>query len=209
MKYKAILFDLGEVLLQGFYKIEYRLADLDSIKTEPNRIRKILEANGVLHALFRNNLSEEEYWVRVKDRADWSLEVADLKEVVRQNFIKIDKMETVLEELKAKGYLLGLISDHAESWIDYCERNFSYHEYFDTLVYSFEVLALKSEFVPFYEALWKLGLDANSCLFIDDNSKNIKSAEEMGIDGLQFKGAQQLRTKLQTLLGTGLDLGAS
>ena len=48
--------------------------------------------------------------------------------------------------------------------------------------------------------LERYGLRAEECIFIDDNPKNTAGAEAVGIRGLVFQDAAQLRRDLDRLL---------
>ena len=47
----------------------------------------------------------------------------------------------------------------------------------------------------------RYGLKAEECVFIDDNPRNAAAAEAVGIRGLVFRDAEQLRGELADLLG--------
>jgi FMN phosphatase YigB (HAD superfamily) len=42
----------------------------------------------------------------------------------------------------------------------------------------------------------KYSLIPNECVFIDDNAANIKAAQELGMDTIQFKGYSSARQEL-------------
>jgi len=46
----------------------------------------------------------------------------------------------------------------------------------------------------------RYGLKAEECVFIDDNPANVAGAEAVGIKGILFKNAEQLRAELEAVL---------
>ena len=93
-------------------------------------------------------------------------------------------MET-LKTLKDGGYRIGIISD---TW-PYIERRihaFKLDEYVDQYTYSYELGVLKPNLLMYRDALEKAGLKPEECIFIDDQLRNLKAAESMGIHSVQI-----------------------
>lgn len=84
-----------------------------------------------------------------------------------------------LEALKGK-YKLGIISDTWPSILPVLDE-FGLPPYFDTLTYSFQVGCFKPDPRMFEDALSKMGLPAQECVFIDDTLKNLETVAKMGI----------------------------
>ena len=55
----------------------------------------------------------------------------------------------------------------------------------------------RKPFPEFYQRLLdRYNLDAKETLFIDDNLRNVKAAEQLGIPSIHYKGAADLRKEL-------------
>ncbi|MBU0535753.1 MAG: HAD-IA family hydrolase, partial [Nanoarchaeota archaeon] len=54
--------------------------------------------------------------------------------------------------------------------------------------------------------LKKIGLKPEECIFIDDRKKYTDAAEKVGINGIQFRDAEQLKKELA---GLSIRLGSS
>ena len=103
------------------------------------------------------------------------------------------------KELKAKGnYQLILLSDHAREWMEYIEENNKDLKIFDKKIFSYDIGTVKSDKQTFKIVLEQTGIVANETLFIDDYEKNIKNAESVGIHGIVFENAEQLRKTLSS-----------
>lgn len=59
--------------------------------------------------------------------------------------------------------------------------------YFDTLTYSFEVGCFKPDPRMFADALGKMGLPPEQCVFIDDTAQNLVGAQKLGIQPVQIR----------------------
>ena len=56
----------------------------------------------------------------------------------------------------------------------------------------------RKPFADFYKILLdRYNIDPTTALLIDDNFRNIKGAEAMGINGIQFTNAQELKVELE------------
>jgi 2-haloacid dehalogenase len=105
----------------------------------------------------------------------------------------------ILRELKRAGYLLyGLSNWSAEKFVFVRER-FAFFELFDGIVLSGEVKLAKPEPEIFGLLLAQSGQNAENCLFIDDSEKNIRAAEALGFQTVQFVSPEQLERELREL----------
>ncbi|HVZ55040.1 MAG TPA: HAD family phosphatase [Chitinophagaceae bacterium] len=59
----------------------------------------------------------------------------------------------------------------------------------------------RKPFAEFYQRLLdRFRVDPRRAIFIDDNLRNVKAAEQLGMTGVHFQGAEALRARLQELL---------
>lgn len=101
----------------------------------------------------------------------------------RHTFELFEDSIPTLEALKAKGYKLGVISDTWPSILPVLDE-FGLPPYFDTLTYSFQVGCFKPDPRMFQDALDKLGLPPQECVFVDDTLKNLEGAAKLGIQAV-------------------------
>ena len=90
-----------------------------------------------------------------------------------------------LEALKGR-YKLGIISDTWPSIVPVLER-FGILPYFDAITYSFQLGCFKPNPRMFQDALSKMGLPAQECVFIDDVARNLEGAAKVGIQPVQIR----------------------
>ena len=122
-----------------------------------------------------------------------------IKKAIRNNFAEIKWTREIIEELKNKGYKMGLLSVHAKEWVEYLEKKFDYHKLFHSTMYSFDIGILKPDKRSYLLIMEKLKSKPEECLFIDDSEKNIIAAEELGINVVHFKNPEQLKKELEKL----------
>ncbi len=192
----TVIFDLGEVYLHGLYGTEHRLEPL--LKIDAKNIFEGFRGDD-LDALFDGRITEDAYWARTISRNGWKMGVEDAKRAVRENFTELEGTHRVIEELKAEGLKLGLLSIHAKEWIDFCSKKFDYHRLFDAVSYSFEAGASKPDIRAYKVILERLGSDPLRCVYVDDKQRNLVPAMELGMRTILFRDAERLRSDLKSL----------
>ena len=115
------------------------------------------------------------------------VETAALEKVyqARHTYQLFEDSIPTLEALRGK-YKLGVISDTWPSIVPVLEE-FGLPSYFDTLTYSFEVGCFKPDPRMFADALGKMGLPPEQCVFIDDTAQNLVGAQKLGIQPVQIR----------------------
>lgn len=188
----TIIFDLSEVYLQGLKGTEKHIQSKIKISNSDLLVYE-------LHQLFLGEVTEDEYWSLIKKRHSWDISVTELKNAVRKNFQEIKGTRKIIEGLKENGYKLGLLSNHAKEWIEYCEITYKYHLLFHKVVYSYEAGFSKPSPNIFLLILKKLKAKPEECLFIDDHIKNIQAAQELGFNTIHFTSPKDLKKELRLL----------
>lgn len=187
----TIIFDLSGVYLQGLFGSTKHIQKKVDFKITDSAI--FIPA---VDQLFLGQISEEEYWKTVIRKNSWNIAVEDLKSSVRMNFKEVKGTRKIIERLKQNGYKLGLLSNHAKEWVQYCEITYKYHQLFNIILYSYEAALSKPDTGIFLAILKKLQVKPQECLFIDDHDKNIIAAQSLGFNTIHFSSASDLKRKL-------------
>ena len=194
---KNIIFDLSEVIISGYHETEKIIERQYAIPEEEFKKQKLFKYEYFLD-LMRGDLSEEEYLEELLQGTNWNLSLEQLKIAIRQNLNQpVPGTMEIVKELKGK-YQLILLSDHAREWMEYIEENNKDLKIFDKKIFSYDIGAVKSDEQTFKTVLEKTGIVADETLFIDDYEKNVKNAEKVGIHGIVFENAEQLRKRLSS-----------
>ena len=108
----------------------------------------------------------------------------------------IPGMYELLLELKARGHrLFGLSNWSAETFVQ-IKEDFPALKLLEGMVVSGYVKCLKPSPEIYQLLLDRYSLKASDCVFIDDNAANVTGAEAVGIHGILFTGASDLRRLL-------------
>jgi len=71
---------------------------------------------------------------------------------------------------------------------------------FDRLFVSHKMGLIKPAPAYFHHVLYGLWASPTNCVFIDDRAENVRSAQNLGINGLVFESIDKLKSDLQTIL---------
>lgn len=204
---KGIFFDLGWTLVYPpsgdweFTQPAQKLFNWEVYQSLPKErtaaVRK--EANDYLEAHHHISTLEEEYdrmlqyfTIVAQKLPELGATRQDIEatalEKVYQSQHTYNLMEDAIPTLEAlKGrYKLGIISDTWPSIVPVLER-FGILPYFDAITYSFQLGCFKPNPRMFQDALSKIGLPAQECVFIDDVARNLEGAAKVGIQPVQIR----------------------
>lgn len=192
----TVIFDVGGVQITGLRGVE------DSITSKLNLKRNEATSNlegQHLDDFCNGRISEEEYLTSVIKDAGWSTNPDELKRGIRENFKEIDGTREILDDLKASGFKLGILSIHGKEWVEYILKKFDLGSVFDAMSYSYQVGISKPDPQSYQIIMQELGSKPEECLFIDDTRQNISAAKRLGMHAILFVNAQQLREDMSRL----------
>jgi len=159
----------------------------------------VLSAFGgkLLEDLCRGTISEQRYLKAILEQQQWYIPIHTLKTLIRENLgRRIPGTVGLLQQLKPQCQLV-LLSDHALEWVDYIRSIHSFLEAFDAQIFSFEIGKNKNEPATFHSLMTMIDRSPEECLLIDDNPRNIQTANSIGIAGITFTNVTQLTQELK------------
>lgn len=111
---------------------------------------------------------------------------------------EISETVDILEKLiKIKEYKIVALTNWSHETFPIALNRFEFLHWFDGIVVSGEEKTRKP-FIDIYNiTLERYNINAENSIFIDDNLRNIKAAEELGIHGIHFKDANLLCDQLK------------
>lgn len=109
-------------------------------------------------------------------------------------------MEELLSELKALGYPLWGLTNWSRETFPLVREKYSIFSLLSGIVVSGEEQLLKPQPEIYRRLLKRYSLNPSECLFIDDNPANVAGGEALGIKGIVFESAAQLREALNSAL---------
>lgn len=106
----------------------------------------------------------------------------------------------IQQELKQKGYRLFALSNWSAETFPIAFEKYNFLKDFNGIVVSGEEGLAKPDPAIYNRLLTRFSLQADNCIFIDDNEANITQAAELGFGTIRFTGPEALRQELATLL---------
>ena len=106
-----------------------------------------------------------------------------------------------LEELKAKGYRVYLLSNYSKDYFELHRKSkFTFVDLADGMVISGFEKINKPEPEIYKILLNRYSLIPEECIFMDDREVNVEAAKKLRINAFVFKSYEDARAKLDTLL---------
>jgi len=196
---KNIFFDIGGVLLDVHYDecIQYWA---DSADLSPDEI-KTAHSDEVHKAYEIGQLTDHEYFLAFKEGLP---QPCCLKETdFWRGWQKLLGKETNVSELLKSSsfhYNIWLLSNTNPKHIkDELDLKYSFPDYIDGAIYSFDAGARKPDPAIFEYALKESGAVAFESVFIDDLLPNIEAAQILGFKGIHYQNIPQLTNDLNAL----------
>jgi putative hydrolase of the HAD superfamily len=201
-KIQAIFFDLGDTLVKISYvtlaKICKKINEDGGISLDPSKYTKAFhdelkkrsnssETKSVKNIKTDAEESERRYWriffesllpnlgvtSKQSDLIEWLIGIY----ISPQSFVCFDDVHRVLSELKAKGFILGIISNAFPS-ADKILDHLNLRQYFKFIFLSFEIPYAKPESMVYQFAAEKANIPVENIIFIDDRWNFVKGAQE-------------------------------
>ena len=192
---KGIIFDLGRVLVG----IDSRRGLPGHLGlTEPDEIRQ-LTADPSFADYNCGRIRPEEFHRQVVQRFGLALSFTEFRDIWCDMFYLHEDMLALAGGL-ARDYRLGLLSDTDPLHWGHISRAYPViPQLFSKPSLSYEIGALKPDPATYADAVRKIGLQPQECVFIDDLPGNIAGARAAGLHGIVFTGYDDLRAGLAAL----------
>lgn len=198
MTIHTCFFDMGNVLVHFSHDVMCRNIARVCGWTE-SQTRTFLLDEGRQWKLERGEITEEQFHEEFCQATGRRLDFDELCHAAADIFWLNESIIPVLQQLKAAGKRLVLLSNTSITHIRFIERNFSVLEMMDERVTSFEAGALKPEDRIFEIAMSKAQCAADECFYTDDIDAYIQKAATFGIHSRLYTDTEKLRIALRDL----------
>ncbi len=192
---KNIIFDFGNVLVEW----------------HPERIFAEHFGDEAKAWWFMRHVADNDWRLRIDSGESYNTCVAELqarypdyKEAIELYHSKwlemltgeMPGMRQLIEDLKEKGYEIYGLTNWSMETFPTAREHFSILQMIDRYVVSGEEGYVKPDPRLFHILLDRYNLQANDCIFVDDNPDNIAGANNIGLHGILFTDADTLRKQL-------------
>lgn len=191
---RNIVFDMGQVLLR--FDRDYFIARLGIEGEDKELLKREVFLSLEWARMDRGSMTDAEAAVSVCKRLPEHLHDAARKLVQMWDrpILPVPGMYELIEELKANGYGIYLLSNASYRQHDYWPR-VEASKFFDGTLISADEKVVKPQPEIYRLLLERFSLKAEECFFIDDVPANIEGAFYCGIPGAVFHGDAGLLRK--------------
>lgn len=195
----AVIWDLGGVIIKT-EDTSHREKWEKRFNLESWGLEKLVFGNPISQSASEGNASIEDIWDYVQ--ADLGLEDEEM-DVFRKDFFAGDKVDlklmTFIRQIKTR-FKSGMITNAWPGMRRLIEEEWDIADAFEEIVVSAEVHLVKPDPKIYEIALRQLKVPAQEAVFIDDFSKNVEGAENVGMTGIHFRSTAEVMEKLRAML---------
>ena len=106
------------------------------------------------------------------------------------------RMIEIVDELKQQNYKIGMVTDNKKDRIDDIVKYYDWNKIFDAITISAEVGSGKDYNETFMKTMNCLNVNADECVFIDNQEKNLIAPKSMGMNVIYFDHMKRNYEKL-------------
>lgn len=194
---KLFVFDLGNVILPFEHRqIAVKLHEKSTEKEAftPEQLFDVMFdlQNGLINPYEEGLMSSAEFLSNLKRQFRLDIDMNAFSNIWNPIFRDDPEVNKVIFYLKEKRYPLFLLSNTNELHFSYIMENYPIVHWFDEWLLSFEVGAKKPK-QRIYDAIFeKMDVKPNEVFYVDDISKYVETAQQLGLNGVVFRSAAQL-----------------
>jgi putative hydrolase of the HAD superfamily len=197
MPVEVILFDLGNVILPfNHFQIAEKLSPFVQRREfqDPQRIFSSLFdiEKGLINNFDVGKVSPQEFFQSVKESLDLSISFDEFTPIWNDIFLEDQEVSKIILSLKER-VRLGLLSNTDPLHFNYILSKFPIMMAFDKWILSYEVGFKKPAIEIFQKAIEWASVEPQKILFIDDMKKHVDVAVSLGMQGIHFISASQLK----------------
>jgi FMN phosphatase YigB (HAD superfamily) len=199
-KYKAIIFDIGRVLI-GLDIARAQRGLAEGLAISPAELWTAIEKDPRWKDWQEGRISPRDWHQHLSTKLNLPLSFQKFTDVWN---LTLDPEPIHSSEFfadLAKCYRLGVLSNTDPIHVAFLESTYNFFKYVPAArrIYSCTVGVSKPNPVIYQAALKACKTAAMESVFIDDIRENVEAAERLGLTGVQYRGAAQLQQDFQEL----------
>ena len=200
MNIKTLVFDLGGVYFtRGTNLAIEKIIDLYDISR-----------HHLLREFFKDGFKKEGYMLRLGllnmvefekrfiSKFKIKKDIHHLKQLWFSSYIPHYKMEAIIDQLRHKyKFRLVVFSGNIKERVKFLDNRYHFAQKFDDFIYSFDYKKNKGD-IEFYEELLNhIECKPSEAILIDDERKNVKFAQSLGLNGIHYYYTEQFVNELK------------
>ncbi len=203
MAIKAIIFDLGGVLLRTTdFSSRNRLAA--RLGMTRHELEAFIFGGESGDRAQKGEISVTEHWQTLRQKLNYSQQ--DFKALLDDFFAQdeLDQELVAYVRMLHRKYKTALLSNAWDDLRHVIAEKWHFEDAFDLIIISAEVGMVKPDPGIFHLTLSELHVRPNQAVFVDDMPRNVEGAQAVGMKAIQFHSVPQVEDEIEGLLnGSG------
>jgi len=195
---KAIIFDLGKVLLDFDYSIAARRI-AERCKTPLEEINRHIAQSPLLFRYETGLMTTDEFYREVCGLTGFADNLEEFSGFFGDIFSPIEPMVRLQADLRARGYPTYIFSNTNDLAIGHIRRNFPFFANFDGYIFSYEHGSMKPDAKIYEIAEKQSGYQGEDLLYLDDRPENTQAGARRGWQVILHESFEKTRTAFQKL----------
>jgi glucose-1-phosphatase len=199
-KFKAIIFDIGRVLVRlDIQRVQRGLAD--GLAMSPEELWTTIQRDPRWNDWQEGRISARDWHLHLSSKLKLPLSFEKFTEIWNSTLdpepIHGDEFFAGL----AKHYRIGLLSNTDPIHVAYLERTYTFFNHFppERRIYSCTVGLSKPNPGTYLAALKACKATAQEAVYIDDIGANVEAAKRLGLEGIEYRDPAQLQQDFEKL----------
>ena len=198
MKVRAVVFDLGKVLVDFDYGIAVRkLAENSAASVE--EVRHVIDQSPLLFRYEGGQMSTQEFFDEVRRLIGFRGEFDQFAAAFADIFSEMPEMIGLQAELRARGLPTFILSNTNDIAVRHIRRRFPFFANFAGYVLSYEQAALKPHRKIYEITEQHTGARGGEILFIDDRAENVEGTSQLGWQTICHRSPKESIAKVREL----------
>jgi len=195
---KAVIFDLGKVLLDFDYRIAGRKLAAQA-HLPPQALTDLLLQTDLLLNYETGLTSTGEFFQALCKATGYGGNLSDFATCFGDIFTPIEPMIALHSELRRRGYPTYIFSNTNELAVEHVRRTYPFFANFDAHIYSFEHRCMKPG-AGLYEVVEKSSNRSGpEILYLDDRLENIEAGAARGWQTILHETFEKTQAQIETL----------
>jgi HAD superfamily hydrolase (TIGR01549 family) len=188
---KAVLFDLGGVLVKGDYPYWREVKFISNILGVTPEEKHSLAWRKIYLPLSQGKMSLKEHNREVEKIFGKTLPADFEERFTSYEQPKEKGIPKLLKALKEKGYAIGVLSNSYHEWAYATLQKIGAWDFIDAITISSEIRVRKPSKKAYLIALNRLGCSPNECIYLGDSQDDLDGARKAGMKTLFIKDRDQ------------------
>lgn len=180
---KAVVFDLGKVLLDFDYSIAIRRI-ANRCKASITNIQTVIGLSPLLAQYETGLISTSDFFEKVRDAVGFQGNLEEFSSVFGDIFVEIPQMIQLHERLWKAGIPTYILSNTNDLAIRHIRATYPFFSRFRGYVLSYEHRCMKPDENIYRILERKAGYRGADLIYIDDRAENVDAAKHLGWQGV-------------------------